>query len=408
MNYFWSAIVLVALTSSPLSAGVWAGGGGGDIIGDQANPWFLRNTKHVSMCAVIDRSAFHLPSGDLKAIETSIEQAVAYWRSEFQKSYVVLDLLSLATQTFELTSIVDIEAGQLKKPCPTDTDLTFQFGYINAEQSSWLVNNGHLPGKTIGIEVRTDYDPVTMRGRGFIFLAGDSGPWAISSRQAGHRPWQESPTRITEALKHELGHVFGLPHRGFGLNSVMAIDYVDNLLASQASSLINFQSPDHLGTEAPATVREYCDPMYDLRYGWQNLLEAPASDRCTKFEYSSDKLEFFTGTDPEHLIYRGVLKLEEKRTFEWQDAVRIFVTPEQTALTLPKENRGAGMPPLLVGPLTKINQRFGAFYNAQNRLTAKIDVRFNPAGLGLSTAVFRVEKDGVIYPNLDFEYGPRQ
>lgn len=401
-------IIVFMLTVNNSSAhakgGVWGGGGGGEIIGDQANPWFLQNTKRVAMCAIIDRSAFLLNEPHNEALSKAIFEAVHYWQNEFRKSYVVFPTLSVATQRFELTSVV--EAGQGN--CPEDTDLTFQFGVITAEQSDWLTKNGHEPGKTAAITVRTDYDSVQMHGRGFIFLAGERGAWALKANPAfpGVQPSQSGPRHISETLKHELGHVFGLQHRGLSRLSVMAIDYVDSFLLAPEESLTEFHTPSYLGIEGPEVIRGGCDSRYSLRFGWQLLLEAPASDHCTEFTYKGDSIEFRTGADTEHMIHRGTLKLIEKSTFEWEDAVRIFVTSDQRALTLPDEGIGAGNAPLLVGPMFKINQRMGTFYNARNQPTAKVDVRFNPSGVGFSRSVFRVEKNGMVYPNLDFEYGP--
>ena len=73
------------------------------------------------------------------------------------------------------------------------------------------------PKKAIGTTVRTEFDGVQLRGKGFIYISPENGPYALS----GPGPfgaiienrWGFAGGKLLElALIHELGHVFGIRH----------------------------------------------------------------------------------------------------------------------------------------------------------------------------------------------------
>jgi hypothetical protein len=408
--YIKSIILTFLLPGSLAMAkdGSWAGGGGGEIIGDRANPWFLKNTKVIHTCIIVNPDLFHFPNNDLEVLKASAREAQAYWTAEFKKSYVVKDLLPLGTQRFDLVDTIVTQKNTPERNCPAATDLTYQFGYISSKQAGWLQTSGQVDGKVVATTVRTEYDDVQMKGKGFILLLPDSGSFALKFQNS--RPWSTNPRTIAEVLKHELGHIYGLQHRGLGMNHVMAIDYAETILTNfsrDTSGSDWFSTPPYFGIEGEYTFRNYCASS-PLRWGWKTLLKAHDHDVCTKFVYKNDEIKFYSGPTKDDLTLRGTLHLvhDAITRFTWEDAVRIFVTDQQQVFKIPEFNSGEGSYPLFVGPLIKINERHGKFYTSDGVYAADIDVRFNPSGIGFSKESFRVQTPTALYLNLDFEYGP--
>ena len=77
------------------------------------------------------------------------------------------------------------------------------------------------PQQFVGITVRTEYDEGTRKGRGFVYIAPESGPLRFEGTDTIRYPWslRDSPVwargfgLFHKVLTHELGHVFGVAHR---------------------------------------------------------------------------------------------------------------------------------------------------------------------------------------------------
>jgi hypothetical protein len=187
-----------------LIASDWSSGGG-FVLKDAHNPWFVQNTKTVDYC--IQRDAEHF-SVDEDKLAVIIDKAIAYWKNEFARSsmdrvvggYRVL----VATQEFR------------RVDCSSGVPLVFQFGVLSAAQQAQL--GGH-PGDVVGVAQRTAYDVPTLTGKGFVYLAADSGPLKPAVTMPGTTLpdgfWSlYDGTRLYRVLAHEMAHVFGIPHRG--------------------------------------------------------------------------------------------------------------------------------------------------------------------------------------------------
>lgn len=191
------------LISSNLLASGGTSSGGGNSINNSINPWFLENTTEVSYCLEIDESNMGVSRS--RGISL-IQDALQYWKSEFASSknnnYRIGELepyaqVRVATQVFNF------------EDCQDSTDLKFQFGILASDQVELLESVGEV----VGIAMRTSYDVEQMRGSGFIYIAPQTGPLRPSSTYFGEQPWEACNNCTLEAvLKHELGHVFGLPH----------------------------------------------------------------------------------------------------------------------------------------------------------------------------------------------------
>jgi hypothetical protein len=191
--------ILGATLCSSLAHAGWTSGGG-ELIRDAYNPWFLQNTKKVDYCVEVDEVNFGLPKA---RIQTIVKAALNSWKVDFAGTIQRLDGAQISTQTFT------------EVPCSTNVDVRFQFGLLSGEQIS---NLGDI-SQIIGIAVRTDYDRVNLRGRGFVYVASPRGPLKYEGKGLTDRPWEFSNGGLLYAiLLHETSHLFGMRHRISGVD----------------------------------------------------------------------------------------------------------------------------------------------------------------------------------------------
>jgi hypothetical protein len=206
--------ILILLFSTLVFAdrGGWVSSGG-ELFQLNKNPWFVRNTPVAKYCVVIDKASF---SASEETIRNAVSFAFQYWKNELRQSGTPRQgFADLAGQLFEL------EAA-----CSPQTDIRFLFGYgtLTAEEIEYLKE----PTKYVGVTVRTDYDYVNLKGKGFVYISGDLGD--KSYQNPGHlipKAW-ENEKFLQYALMHEIGHVMGLPHTGIGLMSEVFLDQLLN------------------------------------------------------------------------------------------------------------------------------------------------------------------------------------
>lgn len=210
-----TAIACVALTSTTAMAG-WTSGGG-ELIRDTRNPWFLQNTIDVNYCVEIDEANF---GQTRERAEFLIGKAIESWKEELKFAPPVgvgngpSGNLQIGTQRFRQTA------------CGPDTDLRFQLGVLSGPQMKLLED----PTRLVGVAVRTDYDRVTLRGKGFIYIAPSRGPLRFVSEDSLEEPWAlENGSLLYAAVLHELGHVFGLPH-SMDAFDLMGERFAENLI----------------------------------------------------------------------------------------------------------------------------------------------------------------------------------
>lgn len=183
--------------------------GGGELFSDAGNPWFLENTGSVTYCIEIDNVNF---GAGLPLVRQKIASAWDYWRNEFNTVGAGLTIgdveVNIATQTL------------METDCDASEDIRFQLGVLSQEQREYLKH----PNNIIGVAVRTQYDPATLKGRGFVYISPEFGDLALTGTGSGGTPipnrWNYAEGKLLEmVLVHELGHVFGLDHRGVDLMS---------------------------------------------------------------------------------------------------------------------------------------------------------------------------------------------
>jgi hypothetical protein len=251
----WALGVLYALGVYTLALpqlGVASGGtssGGGNGYSNRGNPWFLENTARVDYCIDLDEQAMGVSAA--RAAEL-VRSALQYWKNSFALSFrngyapgelVPFGQVRIATQDFR------------QSPCSDSTQLRFQLGRLATPQQEQLIGPNH---DLIGIAMRTAYDTVNLRGSGFVFITPQTGP--LKTRAAGfsEEAWSTCDGCVLElALKHELGHVFGVEHVGDG-------DMNWNFMANHF--LAEFTSQDVVNLAKNAKAAQYVRTRFGLPF----------------------------------------------------------------------------------------------------------------------------------------------
>jgi hypothetical protein len=180
--------------------------GGGNGYSNRNNPWFLENTAEVRYCIDIDEEAMGVSAARAAQL---VQEALQYWKTSFAqaatKEYLDGEIvpygqLRVATQSF------------VHVPCSEATPLRFQLGTLADKEQAALVGEGH---DLIGLAMRTRYDNVNLRGSGFVFITPQTGPLRTRAVGFSSEAWSVCDgCLLLLALKHELGHVFGVSHAG--------------------------------------------------------------------------------------------------------------------------------------------------------------------------------------------------
>ncbi len=197
-----------------LLAGDW-GSSGGEFIKDRYNPWFVKDIEgtffDVKYCLAFDEQGISASKEDVLRITKA---AIDYWRSEFAP---VGSLTGIGMHNFIL------------QDCDGFEDVKFQFGYgtLSAEQLATFATMGESFENYVGLTIRTAYDKIMLRGKGFIYITSDIGAHAYGKNSNIPPGLFKNDGVLFEVLRHEIGHIMGLPHIAGG---VMAADHPENVL----------------------------------------------------------------------------------------------------------------------------------------------------------------------------------
>lgn len=272
MRFFTVVQFFVSLFFShiALAAGGWSSGGGG-LLKDTVNPWFLSNTPRVNYCILMDQKNFGA-SQDLARLQ--VTRAIQFWQQQFAHAvlptFAKFGRLQIASQVFSET------------PCHDDTDIVFQFGVLNQKQRMSLKN----PTDYAAITVRTNYDEINLRGKGFVYISPSSGPLAYNSEGVAEDAWRIRNGQILYlTLVHEMGHIFGLQHSG-SLGDLMSPGFVESILAYTTNTKGTL--PEQFNFFSLPKASPVACPSARVHNIWQMYFGAQASDKCFRFVFVHD------------------------------------------------------------------------------------------------------------------------
>lgn len=332
MTKFKKFLLTGFLFSSQMAlAGGWTSGGG-ELIRDAHNPWFLSNTKEVKYCIKINEKDF----GQNKSfVRLNIFKALDFWKMQLNElTYVGNSTgfkFTLGTQNFYEVN------------CDQNPDITFQFAELTKEQEEKL---GDL-SKTIAVSVRTDYDLVNLKGKGFVYFNKDA--------QFAELPWTRTEgSRVLPILIHELGHIFGIQHTNdiYKMNESYPEDlinarnngWVDNMtsymnqgdnykqehLFTYHQTYQNFGMCATHGTPIPKPITISVKQQEVFR----DFFGSSPKDNCQATKIEGQSFKFYSGKDLTILIGEAQLRMQDLT-----DLVGIFKAKKIIAFWVPAEQK---------------------------------------------------------------------
>lgn len=320
----FSFFIYVVFFAFPAQA-EWSSGGG-ELIKDSQNPWFIQNTPEVTYCIVIDGSSVGISESQANS---TIQQALAYWKEEFTFSGGFDPQVKVATQVFKKVSC-DPERGIW-------ADLAFQYGYLTQKQRDYLGGVRRFAS----VAVRTAYDRKSLKGRGFVYFAAETGPDALKDPRFVANHWSINKQALLYwTTIHELGHVFGLPHNAENPENlqIMSHRFVEHILRrDKASGFPRDLSPKQIFKIRPKEgdfTNIVCSDNYRSRYlqKAKEFFGVNQAWRCFGTKLTNAGLEIWASESARTIFTPtqiGTLKEVESFTLV-TNAMIFWLPPEQT------------------------------------------------------------------------------
>ena len=202
--------------------------------------------------------------------------------------------------------------------CSNTTDLRVQFGVLTQPQQEYF----KTPQKFVSSIVRTSYDTVNLKAKGFLYVSPQFGPLRMQSgRDSVEQPWSMNHGNILGfVLAHELGHMFGYTHSMASLIFLMAEEFpemsVDRWLAPQISQYNIGNIPNVFEFEGVSKIE--CGKN-GLNQNMRNYFDLPLNANCVEFSANSNQIEVFWSTSKEGLenkILAGKVKYSNGRGYK--------------------------------------------------------------------------------------------
>lgn len=322
-------LLLSGLAGPALATGGMSSGGGG-LLKDSRNPWFIQNTTAVTYCVIRDPAYFSLQQS---TAERRIREAFAYWKDEFSRSFDVAMQgmrVRIATQSFRQTG------------CDQNPDIQFRLGTLLDEQRAMIGD----PTELVAVAMRTDYDRVQLRGKGFIYIAPDAGPLKPKAELLDQVWLLGDGGMFYRVLVHELGHVFGLPDsdvmpistRGTGMMSAAYPEYITAKSSDAAGLAFDTRLPYYFNFTRQSSD-EHCSTSIGAKMS--AFFGIPSNWHCSRLIYKVDGLEVWAkAEDNDHTTYTMIGSATFDRIYmsDSQPSVSLSLSREQRVFANDEEN----------------------------------------------------------------------
>ncbi len=331
MNPFKSTLTFLSILAFTSSLYADWHSGGGQLPADHDNPWFIHNTLKVSYCFKIDENNFGVP---LESVREAFDKAREYWKEQFQH-------FAASESSEERNQVRTGMQSFTEETCTPKTDMIIQLGVLSEAQKSYF----EKPDLVIANTVRTEYDPVNLRGKGFIYVSPEKGPLALRYTTAEHRWSRNNGNVLTRILIHEMGHVFGLKHsdRIFAMfqefpSLLIGVIEDSDLSPEQVSDIISSYPLPNAFIPPEKMWGQTCDKSVVDEFARFFDVDVPTNSQCVRVEIdrsddvSLNQMRILVSEStegPYRKIYQGYGNANG-REYEFNNT--LFVTPEQKVL----------------------------------------------------------------------------
>ena len=393
--------LLMSTFAMALGCTAFAGnsGGGGELIQDSHNPWFVKNTKVVRYCVEVDENLF---PKDKLPLDKMIERSIGFWKNEFASAVPgrMYGNAGVASQDF------------IKQSCDSSVDIRFQFGILHPAQRQLIKD----PSRYVSEVVTTSYDQVNLRGKGFVYFSPDSGPLKFKSDRAPEKTWSSPGGRgkLYLVIEHELGHIFGVPHMGKFPNCLMSEDFPEWIVTQSGAGFYDYEYDNSLidnsvfgfrpqGQRRKILFSEGATDVSHPLFGPFQFFEVPpgTDDLMAEFSESKIDIEAFNGKASGRKVIGSIILDNSMEQDQYVGGLKIYLTKAQVVFA-PTANTSAvdwsklGYFESIEFSLRHIPAKFKSYISGKEHAAF---VEYGPDG-------FRIggEVDGVIIPNLVSDY----
>jgi len=348
-------------------------------------------------------------SADISTVSSLIQMAFQFWKKEFN-SVKLLSMIRVASENF------------IQSDCKqSNFDIRFELGKLSPDQVKLIPNIN----KTIGRAIRTDYDTINLRGKGFIYLAPDMGENKLNLMNLiKHHWWYD--TILLLALIHELGHVFGLHDIGHSFmhafttfmnenflesivtttdgdieepdlsseykeKSITLINESLNFIMKSSFFRFNIENPIYWSSNALADCYGAADRERLIDYF--KFLGIPDDYGCVKYYYHQNKItimvknEFDKTSDWEEM---GVINYQIKKltifdmaAVDFKGGVTVIIDNTKQQVFDKDEEGSLPAKDGYLGPQIIYDEATGTYVNHKTGETKPVVIHFQPMGIKL-------------------------